>query len=108
MVSDFLLVPTRADCTPIVFCEANAFGLPVITTDTGGVAEVVRDGENGFLLPYSARGAAYADVIAKAYRDDQRYAELVSASRTAFENRLNWDAWGATVKNILLKVVASR
>ena len=50
MLSDFLLVPTRADCTPVVFCEASAFGLPVITTSTGGVPEVVRNGENGFQL----------------------------------------------------------
>lgn len=101
MVSDFLLVPTRADCTPMVFCEANAFGLPVITTSTGGVPEVVRNGENGFLLPYDAQGAAYAEVIAGVYRDTERYAELVQTSRAAFENRLNWDAWGVTIKHIL-------
>ena len=101
MLVDFLLVPTRADCTPVVFCEASAFGLPVITTNTGGVSEVIRDGENGFLLPYEARGDAYAEVIARIYRDDDRYAELVQASRAAFEGRLNWDAWGAAVKQIL-------
>ncbi len=101
MLSDFLLMPTRADCTPMVFCEANAFGLPVITTSTGGVPEVIRNGENGFLLPYDVRGAAYAEVTARVYRDSERYAELVRASRAAFENRLNWDAWGVTVKHIL-------
>jgi len=101
MLSDFLLLPTRADAYGLVFCEANAFGLPVITTSTGGVPEVVRDGENGFLLPYDARGAAYAEVIAMVYRDATRYAELVRASRTAFESRLNWDAWGVTINHIL-------
>ncbi len=101
MSVDFLLVPTRADCTPIVFCEASAFSLPVITTNTGGVPEIVRDGENGFLLPYEARGDAYAEVIARVYHDDERYAELVQASRAAFEERLNWDAWGVAVKQIL-------
>src|SRR6266566_695712 len=101
MVSDFLLLPTRADCTPMVFCEANAFGLPVITTDTGGVSEVVRDGENGFLLPYEARGADYAEVVASLYRDEQRYVQLARTSRAAFESRLNWDAWGVAVKHIL-------
>jgi len=106
MVSDFLLVPTRADCTPMVFCEANAFGLPVITTNTGGVPEVIRDGENGFLLPYDAGGAAYAAVIAGLYRDEQRYVELARASRVAFENRLNWDAWGVAVKRILAELPA--
>jgi glycosyltransferase involved in cell wall biosynthesis len=101
MSADFLLLPTRADCTPIVFCEASAFGLPVVATNTGGVPEVVREGENGFLLPYEARGEAYAEVIARVYHDDERYAELVRASRAAFEERLNWDAWGVAVKHIL-------
>src|SRR5205085_12222674 len=64
MAADFLLVPTRSDAYGLAYCEASAFGLPVITTRTGGVPEVVRDGENGFLLPYEARGAAYAEVIA--------------------------------------------
>ncbi len=101
MSADFLLVPTRADCTPIVLCEASAFGLPVITTLTGGVPEIVREGENGFLLPYEARGEAYAEVIARVYYDEERYAELVRTSRAAFEERLNWDAWGVAVKHIL-------
>ncbi len=101
MSADFLLVPTRADCTPIVFCEASAFGLPVITTNTGGVPEIVKEGENGFLLPYEARGDAYAEVIARVYHDDERYAELVRTSRGTFEERLNWDAWGVAVKHIL-------
>src|SRR6266704_5953187 len=63
MMSDFLLLPTRADRTPFVFNEANAFGLPVITADTGGVPDVVRDGENGYVLPYNARGSEYARII---------------------------------------------
>ena len=108
MSADFLLVPTRADCTPIVFCEASAFGLPVVTTNTGGVSEVVREGENGFLLPCEAQGDAYAEVIARLYRDDERYAELVRASRAAFEERLNWDAWGVAVKHILTGLVAQK
>src|SRR5260370_21113533 len=49
--ADFFLLPTRADCTPMVFCEASSFGLPIIAPDIGGVHEIIRDGENGFLLP---------------------------------------------------------
>ena len=99
--SDFLLLPTRSDCFGIVFCEANAFGLPVITTYTGGVPDVVRDGENGFTLPYDARGDEYARVIASVYCDEQRYMKLVRSSRAAFDDRLNWDAWGLAAKNVL-------
>lgn len=99
--SDFLLLPTRSECYGMVFCEASAYGLPSITTNTGGVCGVIRDGENGFMLPLSARGQEYAEVIAKIYSDDQLYSELVRSSRAAFEERLNWDAWGMSVKRLL-------
>lgn len=107
VMSDFLLLPTRGDCTPIVFCEANAFGLPVITTSTGGVPGIIKDGENGCMLPLSARGAEYARVIAEIYQDDQRYAALVRSSRAAFDNRLNWSVWGTTVKKLLDEMFAA-
>jgi glycosyltransferase involved in cell wall biosynthesis len=100
-MSDFLLVPTRCDAFGHVFCEASAFGLPSITTNTGGVPEVIRNGENGYVLPYNARGSEYAQMIAEIYQDDQRYTALVQSSRAAFESRLNWDAWGSAVTQVL-------
>ncbi len=103
--ASFMILPTRSDCVPMVLAEAGAFGLPVVTTNTGGIPGIIREGENGFMLPLSARGSEYAEVIAKVYRDDQRYAELVKSSRAAFDNRLNWDAWGASVTNIIKKML---
>ena len=108
MASDFLLLPTRKECFGIVCCEANAFGLPAITTNTGGVAGVIQDGENGFMLPFSARGTAYAETIAKIFQDEQLYAALVQSSRAAFDDRLNWDAWGSRVKMLLDEMLAAR
>ena len=94
-----MILPTRSDCVPMVLAEANAFGLPVVTTQTGGIPSIVREGENGFMLPLSARGSDYAKVIAEIYLDDQRYAKLVTSSRAAFDARLNWDAWGIAITN---------
>lgn len=99
--ADFLLFPTRNDCYGIVICEASAYGLPVLASDTGGVPDVVREGQNGFLLPYKAGGEEYARLIAEISQDNQRYAELVKTSRDTFEARLNWDAWGLSVKELL-------
>jgi glycosyltransferase involved in cell wall biosynthesis len=99
--SDLFLLPTRADCTPIALCEANAFGLPAISTNTGGVPEVIRNGENGFLLPPSARGAEYARLIADIYADKQRLEQVRRSSREAYDTRLNWDAWGRAVSSLL-------
>ncbi len=99
--SDFLFLPTRGECYGMVFCEASSYGLPSITTDTGGVSGAVTNGENGFMLPLSAGGAEYAELIAQVYQDDAKYAKLVKSSRAAYEDRLNWDAWGRTVTKLI-------
>lgn len=103
--SDFFFLPTRSECYGMVFCEASAYGLPVITTNTGGVSGAVTNGENGFMLPLSAEAVDYAGVIAKVYRDDQLFAELVRSSRAAFDERLNWDAWGVAVRKLLVEML---
>jgi glycosyltransferase involved in cell wall biosynthesis len=105
LAADFLLLPSRQECWGIVFCEASAFGLPIIATNTGGISEVVRDGENGFLLQPDDTAVAYAEVIADVYRDDERYIHLVKGARAAFDTRLNWDAWGVGVNKILTGVL---
>jgi glycosyltransferase involved in cell wall biosynthesis len=107
-IADFLLLPTRADCAPNVFKEANAFGLPVITTRTGGVADVVREGENGYTLSPEMRGDAYARLIAEIFHDEKRYITLVQSSRDAFDERLSWDAWGIGVKTVMNEVLPSK
>ncbi len=98
--ANFLILPTRADCAPNVFKEANAFGVPAITTATGGVADVVRDGENGYTLPYEVRGEAYARLLADLYRDEPRCRQLALSSRAAYDERLSWDAWAKSVCEI--------
>lgn len=101
ITSDFLLLPTRADCAPNVFREASAFGLPVITTDTGGISSLIQNGMNGYMLPLAARGGEYAALIGSIYKNEQRYRRLTLSSRAEYEKRLNWDAWGQSVKRIL-------
>jgi glycosyltransferase involved in cell wall biosynthesis len=97
----FFLLPTRADCSPIVLCEANAFGLPAITTDTGGIADIIENGRNGYRLPLSARGREYAELIAETYSNKARYGELRRNSRAAYDSKLNWDAWGIAVDKLV-------
>ena len=48
--ADFFLLPTQADCTPVVFSEAASYGLPVITTDVGGCKSVVIDNVTGYCI----------------------------------------------------------
>jgi glycosyltransferase involved in cell wall biosynthesis len=89
--SDFLLLPTRAEAAGLAFCEASAWGLPVVSTDTGGVSTYVRNGINGITLPFEAGGDQYARVIATIIADRQSYEHLSRGARNEYETRLNWD-----------------
>ncbi|MGR3371530.1 MAG: glycosyltransferase family 4 protein [Pseudooceanicola nanhaiensis] len=94
--ADILILPTRADCYGMVFCEASAFGVVSVSTITGGVPEVIRHDETGFTLPLEADGAAYAEVIRGAI-DSGRLEEMKIAARDDFESRLNWNVWAKAV-----------
>ncbi len=48
--SDVLVLPTLADCFSIAALEAMACALPVVISRTGGIPEIVIDGETGMLV----------------------------------------------------------
>ena len=48
--ADALVHPTRWDACSLSTIEAGAAGLPAITTARNGAAELIRDGETGFVL----------------------------------------------------------
>lgn len=50
--ADVFALPTREDIWGLVINEAMAYGLPVVTTDrcVAGM-ELIRDGENGYIVP---------------------------------------------------------
>lgn len=108
LTADFFILPTRQELFGFVFSEASASGLPSITTNTGGVAGAIKNGENGFMLPLSAGGTEYAEVIASIYQDDQRYTEMVRTSRAAFDERLNWDTWAMAVNELIMQTVEKK
>ncbi len=89
----FLFTPSRAEAYGMVFCEASAFGLPCITTATGGICTVVRSGINGVTLPVGEGAAQYAREIAALFANQEAYRSLALSSFAEFENRLNWRTW---------------
>ena len=48
--SSMLIYPSYFDAFPLVLLEAIQFGLPVVTTDIGGIPDMVENGRTGFVL----------------------------------------------------------
>jgi glycosyltransferase involved in cell wall biosynthesis len=59
-----LCLPSDAEAMPMSLLEAMALGRPVVATDVGGTAELVADGETGFLVPSGDAGAVSRALLA--------------------------------------------
>ena len=66
--ADAMLNPSRVDNMPNSVLEALACGLPVISTNVGGVPYIVQHGQTALLVPRDDAGAM-ADAIVKLYND---------------------------------------
>ena len=76
---------------PNVVLEYMAAGLPVVATNVGGVAEVVTDGEEGFLIP-SDEDAALASKLGDLLRSDELAERLGRAGMTKVVNLFSTSA----------------
>lgn len=88
--SHFFILPTLAECTPIVFSEANSFGLPVITTNTGGISSVIKNEVNGYMFGEPMDISASASYIAGVFKDFDKYNSYSLLAFREYQNRLNW------------------
>ena len=104
--SHFLVLPTRADCTPVVFSEACSFGLPILTSNVGGIPTIVRDGKNGFVFPLDEDAKTYSETIRRLWSSKQEYAQLSLSSFQEYAERLNWGTSGRTVSALLREYCA--
>ena len=96
--SDVLCLPSLHEGLPNVALEAMACGLPVVASRVGGVPEIVREGENGLLVPasdVSALAAALQTALATAWDRE--------AIRRTVE-RFDWGLNARTVLDVLERV----
>jgi glycosyltransferase involved in cell wall biosynthesis len=97
--ADAAILSSSWENFPHAIVEALAVGTPVLATTTGGVAEVVRDGVNGLLVP-AGDAAALADAIRRFAADPDLRSSLRAAAAESVA-RFSRDAIFGRLEDVL-------
>lgn len=87
--ADLFILPSNYEGLPMVIIEAMSFGKPVVASDVGGISEIVRNGENGFVLENDPQ--LFADKIAAILSDREMYERFCVRSLQLYEEQLTVD-----------------
>jgi glycosyltransferase involved in cell wall biosynthesis len=98
--ADVMLNPSRVDNMPNSVLEALASGVPVVSTDVGGVPFVVAHGKTALLVP-AGDDRAMSEATLTVLRDARLRAELVAAG-LAEVHRYSW----TRVRDVLAAIYA--
>lgn len=98
--SSVLVLPSLHDGFGLVLLEAMACGIPVIATDLTGGPDVIRAGENGFVV--SSRDiVSLKDRLLWLYEHQKIGIEMGMAARQTVVDNFTWDGYGQRLTNHL-------
>lgn len=89
--ADILVAPSRREALSLALLEASAFSLPIVATWVGGTGEVVKEGDNGFLVPPDDP-AGLATALAPLLEDPALRRDCGARARARFEDGFTLEA----------------
>lgn len=102
--ADIFIFPTfyRNECFPLVLLEAMEQGLPCISTFEGGIADIIDEGETGFLVP-CREVQSLAERIGLLLNNETLRQQMGKAGKEKFENKYTLQCFENNFKKCLEK-----
>ena len=101
---DIYALVSGIDMSPLTLQEAQLMKKPVVATNVGGIPELMRDGETGFLV----EKGDHEDLIEKLsilLNDQQKTKQMGNAGKKFVENNFSWDKIANNFVDILKKTL---
>ena len=90
---DIYALVTGIDMSPLTLLEAQLMEKPVVATNVGGVSELMKDGETGFLVE-KGNHQQLIDKIIILLEDTKKAKEIGNAGRKFVANNFSWEIIG--------------
>lgn len=104
---ELLVLPSRSDSFGIVLLEAWFYGKPVVGARAGGIPGLVRDGEDGLLVPFGDV-KELAQAIQKLLLDHEYARQLGESGRNRVLSEFTWQMKYNTVKKLYRELTGGR
>ena len=88
--SDVVVVPSRMESLPTTIKEAFFLKVPVVATNVGGIPELIKNNETGFLVP-SNDPEKLAESVNKLLENKQNANQFANAGYEFIKNNMTWD-----------------
>jgi glycosyltransferase involved in cell wall biosynthesis len=105
--ADIFVWPAINEAFGMALLEAQASGLPVVAGNSGGVGDIIADGETGLLAPPGDAGA-FAAAMRSLLIDPERRAQFGAAARTRVERTHDLPAAAARLGEIIAALTRAR
>jgi glycosyltransferase involved in cell wall biosynthesis len=104
----FFMVFSKAEMYGIVFCEAAAYGLPVVTYAIGGITDIVVNEKTGIMLPVGTTSEIFTTKIIALVSDPEKYQKMSEEARKRYESQLNWNTFTDSLKSKIFEIINPR
>ncbi len=105
--SHVLVVPSSYEGFGIAYLEGMGFGLPAIASTMGGAQEVIRHGEDGFLVEPND-SSSLAHYLRLLLHDDKRLVTMSLAARRHYAAFPTWCETAMRIRTFLLSLLNDR
>ena len=86
---DMTVLPSlNKEGLPNVLLESMSMGVPVVSSNIGGIPEIVMDGETGYMVEPGDK-SALADAIKKVWANQDNYQEMKMKARKLIEDQFD-------------------
>ena len=96
---DIFVLPSHIEPFGLVVLEAMACGVPVIATRSGGLQEIINEGNDGLLIPVNSPGAI-AEKISYLLKNDTIAKKLSENARKTVEKRFSVIHYVKQIENL--------
>jgi L-malate glycosyltransferase len=102
---DLFLMTSEFEGLPVAMLEAMSMECPVVSTTAGGIAEVVRDGNEGLLFPIASKATTLASGCVTVLTDAAREKQFAANARQRVTEKFSIDQMANGIETVYLDIM---